>query len=577
MKGVLTKYIIPILLSAFAGGIIYTSLIKTDFVKNEVKMEIILDCDQPSEVQFFLEDDHEFKESNMRSQKIAAAGKNIQVSFDIPFVYNPGRIRIDPGISRGKWQIKKVRFKGLRGDFEYVDSEIGQKFMPMNDIKTFESISNKGLLIESNGNDPFIISTFSYEAFFEFLNKRPIIYLFPLLFSLCISVFLLFAFKAKLTFFIEKKATPEHYFLIIFICILVMPLIWMTLYPKTDTGENRELQKKPIFTFDKIIEYPKKYSKYVEDNFGFKKEYSTLNSYFKLKLFHVSSKPDLVVVGKKSWLFPVDPTIAGDYQNDKLYTNSELKTIQHNLEEVYLWHKSKNIHFYVMIMPIKSNIYPEFLPNSISRKKDFSKLLQLRNHMEQNSFVKIIDLTNEFMAAKPSSEIYYQHDIHMNFKGGYITYQKLINEMKKADSTLNPISISAYKTKFKSNHTADLSRQLSLEHILLNDEWHLEKKIKTKFKYIDAPSYESVITLQPSVRTQLKKQKLPKAIVYRDSFFNLIMPYFSENFRDCIYIWSREMSVEVIEKEKPDFVVYEMLETSIDKLLEDNPNGIKSK
>ena len=284
-----------------------------------------------------------------------------------------------------------------------------------------------------------------------------------------------------------------------------------------------------------------------------------------------------MAVGKNSWLFSTDQSVVGDYQNRKLYTDDELKTIQYNLEEAYDWYKARGIHFFVMIMPVKSNIYPEYLPDMIKREKDSSKLQQLVGFMEKNSHVKIIDATQELMNAKSGAEVYYQHDIHMNFQGGFIAYQKLMKAMNEVNPDLKAVPESDYEKVLKHIHNADLSRQLSLEHVLLNDEWHLEKKGKVAYETVDPPVYETVSFLQPIVRTQIKNSKLPKAVVYRDSFFNLIMPYFSENFSDCIYIWSKEMSVEVIDKETPGYVVYEFLESGIDKLLEDNPSGIRKK
>jgi alginate O-acetyltransferase complex protein AlgJ len=283
----------------------------------------------------------------------------------------------------------------------------------------------------------------------------------------------------------------------------------------------------------------------------------------------------LVVVCKNSWLYPTDITIAGDYQNRKLYSDSELKTIQFNLEEANRFYETKGIHFFVLIMPIKSNIYPENLPNSIVREQHISKLNQLKEYMDKHSAVEIIDVSTELLASKSSAEVYYQHDIHMNFQGGYITYKKLMDKMSKFNPDLKPIPANNYKKVLKHIHNADLSRQLSLEDVLLNDEWHLEKTTAVAYEPVESPAYSTVSMLQPIVRTQIKESKLPKAVVFRDSFFNLIMPYFSEHFSDCIYIWSREMSFEVIDKEQPGFVVYEMLESGIDKLLEDNPVEIR--
>lgn len=577
MKTVIIKYILPLFLSVLTGYFLYESLIQTDFVKKEIKLELTLDCYQSSEIQFFLEDDKAFKVANMRSRKIDLPKNNCKINFDIPLVYNPGRIRIDPGFTRGKWLLKKITFKGLDGEITYNAEEIYTRFAPINDIKAFKLIPNEGVLIESNGQDPYIISKFSSYSFFNFLNRKPIIYFFPFVMSVCISLFALYLIRIKLFEYLNStRLSTEHYLVFTFLFLLFLPLLWMTFFPSSsNSGENRELQKKPVFSIDKIINYPKEYNGYFQDNFGFKKELSTLNSYYKLKIFNTSSKPEMVVIGKNNWLFSTDQNTVGDYQNKTLFTEEELKTIKYNLEEAYNWYAARGIHFFILVMPLKSNIYPENLPNSIKRVREDSKLIQLRNYMAANSIVKIIDITDEMMKTKQVSEVYYPHDIHMNFYGGYLAYNKLMNEMVKYNSDLKPLPFDDYKKVEKHMHNADLSRLLSLEDVLLNDEMQLKKKAEYNYLQVDAPTYETVSIAQPTIRTQIKKSKFPKAVVYRDSFFNLIMPYFSENFSDCIYIWSKEMSVEVIDKETPGYVVYETLESGLDKLLEDNPTGIR--
>ncbi|MBN8696826.1 MAG: hypothetical protein J0L87_09860 [Bacteroidetes bacterium] len=578
MKSLLLKYILPFIASVLVGYFLYCSFIQTDLVRKEVKMELILDADQASDVQFFMEDNKQFKVENMRSMKIDAPAKNIRLLYEIPFVYNPGRIRLDPGLTRGKWLVKKLVFKGLAGDISYSPEELYEKFKPENDIKTFQLIPGEGLLVESNGHDPFIISKFSYAPFFIFLNTKPRIYYFPLLLSLSLAFFVFYFLNKRLGAFVDKEITTDHYFVILFLGLLTLPLIWKSFFPQTaNSGENRSLQEKPVFSISEIVKYPKRFNSYFEDNFGFRKELSTLNSYYKLKLFNASSKPELVAVGKNSWLFSTDQSVVGDYQNRKLFSLGELQTIQYNLEEAYDWYKARGIHFFVMIMPVKSNIYPEYLPDMIKREKDSSKLQQLAGFMEKNSHVKIIDASLDLINAKPAAEVYYQHDIHMNFQGGFIAYKRLMKAINEVNPDLKAVPESDYEKVLKHIHNADLSRQLSLEHVLLNDEWHLEKKKEVAYETVDPPVYETASILQPTVRTQIKNSKLPKAVVYRDSFFNLIMPYFSENFSDCIYIWSKEMSVEVIDKETPGYVVYEFLESGIDKLLEDNPSGIRKK
>ena len=576
MKRITLIYLIPLIVGIASTIILYTSIIKTDFIKQDIKLEIELDAFQDSEMQFLIEDDKKFKAENIQTKHISE-GKNIKVEFNIPLIEKPGRIRIDPSYTIGKWAIRKISLIGLDTKIEFTENELFNKFKPVTDIKSYHLNSDNELFIESNGNDPNILSSFSYKQYISILNKTPSIYYLPLILSICISVLLLYLTYFKLRDFINEEITTNHVLFLSFIVIISLPGIWMNLFPvnKISTSENRTLNSKPIFETSSILGYSKKFNAYFEDNFGFKKLFSTTNSYYKLKTFHTSSKPNTVCVGKNNWLFSTDPLNVGDYQNKTFFNLEQLNTIKHNLEEAKQWHEKRGIHFFVMILPVKSSIYPEYLPNNMVRKNHMSKLIQLRDFLEKNSSTKIIDVTNELIEAKKQKQIYYKYDIHWNSEGGYIGYQKLLNQMTAFNSDLKPIPLSEFDRKVETKNNADLAKQLSLENYLLNEEIYFNKKRKFSFDEVDPPVYTTTTIKQKTIRTQIKNSRFPKAIVYRDSFFNLMIPFFSENFSDCIYLWTNKMTLEVIEKETPGYVVYEIIEADIDKLLEANPDWMK--
>lgn len=576
MKRLVLTYLIPLVIAVGTAFLLYKAITKTDFTQKEIKLEIVLDAFQESELQFMIEDDEIFKIENIQTIHVPKASKHI-IELTIPSLEKSGRLRIDPSYTLGKWNIHKITLKGLDKSFVFSGIDIVNNFSPINHIKTYEVKPDGTVYIESNGNDSNLISNFYFKKYEGVLNQTPYIYLFPLLLSICFSILVLYALNKKLQYFNEHKITSNHILLLSFICLISMPAIWMNLLPteKISESENRVLKSKPVFNFANILSYPKEFTEYFEDNFGFKKTLTSLNSYYKLKAFHASSKPNSVNIGKDNWLFSVDPINSGDYQNKKIYTPEELTKIKHNLEEAKQWHEKRGIHFFVMILPIKSSIYTEYLPDNMKKKNNTSKLIQLRDYLENNSSAKIIDLTRELLDAKKTQQVYYKQDIHWNFDGGYLGYKKLIQTMSEFNSDLKPITLENYKKEIKLKTNADLSKQLSLETILANEEPDYKRTCDYPFEEISPPEYSSTTLKQKTRRTIIRKSRLPKAIVYRDSFFNMMITFFSENFSDCVYLWTDEMSQEVIEKEAPNFVVYEMIEANIDKLLEDNPDWMK--
>lgn len=577
MKKKLIKYIIPFFLSLTVAVLSYFSLVQTDLVKQQIKIEITLDSYQKSELQFFVEDNKQFKVEHLQSFIIPENVTDFKLDFVIPAIATPERVRIDPSLTRGKWRIKRIAFVGLKTTIDFKGQQIIDNFVPNSDIKYYQLDSTNNVFLESVGEDSHLLSLFNLSQYSAVLAQKPILYLLPFIFSLCVSLLSYYAFYKKLKPFLNQEFTLNHWLLLIFITIISTPYLVMTFFPSNTTTENRVLTEKPVFNFPHLVEYPKRYVAYFDDNIGLKKTYTTLNSLFKYQLFNSSSKPELVAVGKESWLYSTSIENAGDFKNEKLYTAEELLIIKKNIEEMQAFHEPKGIHFFIMILPIKSSIYPEYLPSFIKKKSEISKLNQVVKFMNATSKVKIIDMTDELLAAKPHTQVYYKHDLHWNFEGGYLAYKKLMERMAVFNPDLAPLPLSHYKKLFRYKYNADLSTQLSLENYLPNEEWYYEPKDTFAFSQVAVPTYENTPVNQPTVRTQIKKSKLPKAVVYRDSYFNLLVPFFSDKFSDCIYLWTNEMTNEIIDKETPGYVVLEITEAAIDKLLEDNPAWLKSK
>ncbi|MCC6198378.1 MAG: hypothetical protein IT518_28335, partial [Burkholderiales bacterium] len=59
------------------------------------------------------------------------------------------------------------------------------------------------------------------------------------------------------------------------------------------------------------------------------------------------------------------------------------------------------------------------------------------------------------------------------------------------------------------------------------------------------------------------KPGLPKAVVLRDSMAIALIPLLSENFSRAVYVSSRQLDRELIERERPDIVIEELVERSL--------------
>lgn len=569
-KELYIKLSIAFLTALGSAYLVYTILQRSDLNIHQPKLEMCFDTDRETNVQFYIESNGSFTVQNMQEVRIPAAVTNYKISFPIPDVSFPGKIRIDLGSTRGNWNIKYIKLKGPASTVIFNPDSIKSKFTAKQHIEKYE-VNGDQLEVLATSHDPYLISNFELYDYYNVLKAKnkfnTIALVITILINILVFIFLFYRLK-NIQF---KGDVIQVGYIVVFLLIITIPLIYTFIGASKQNGENRKLTLKPTLSASNLFSYPKDYNAYFNDNFGFRKELITLNSYLKLKLFNTSSKPDKVIIGKKSWLYSVDPVVSVDYKNNTSYTFEQLELIRYNLEEIYAWHKEKGIHFYMFIAPSKFSIYPEYLPSNVHISKKPTKLQQIQEHLEKYSTFRLTTSHEELIAAKKNTEVFYSHDTHWNFQGGFIAYTKLMQEIHKDIPELVPMQATMFENVLKAENNADLAKQLSLENILRNDEWILRYKKEPGFTPGKESVYGTVYPIQPTIFFDHKNDSLPRLLMYRDSYTNLMLVYLSAHFSRSVYLWTHEYSAEVVEIEKPNVVVFEIVETHLDKLLESNP------
>src|SRR5262249_34283022 len=67
----------------------------------------------------------------------------------------------------------------------------------------------------------------------------------------------------------------------------------------------------------------------------------------------------------------------------------------------------------------------------------------------------------------------------------------------------------------------------------------------------------------PDIVFEHPDKRLPRAVVFRDSFANLLTPLLSEHFRRVVFSRQYTLDSAVIEREKPDVVIHEFVERTL--------------
>ncbi len=383
-----------------------------------------------------------------------------------------------------------------------------------------------------------------------------------LIVSLVIFIILLLLIKKYTRF---RSINIKHLLFISFFSIIISTPLLVNANISNNSN-TKETITKPDLAENDIFNYMRKYSKYFANSFGFKNDLTAIDGYIKNKILKKSSVPDIVSIGNNNWLFYTK------YLNDtSTFNKNQLKTIKHNLEYHQKKLASLGIKFYFFCPPTKDKVYNELTPNNFIKKNNIRKIDQIKSYLKENSNITIIDPLYDLLNAKNDNIIYYPNDTHWNFYGGIIGLNTLLTEINKTFPTITPYNISLLKNEEVYSH-GDLGNMLneksffyckSIKPIVeFNTNTNSDTSIICKYRKPD--NLMLIKTITPNISA-------PNILFVRDSYSIAYIPFVINKFQNSFFLWSKNHSFDydIIEKEKPDIVVLEILEFYLDDLLLD--------
>ncbi|MDJ1482163.1 hypothetical protein QNI16_16790 [Cytophagaceae bacterium YF14B1] len=359
----------------------------------------------------------------------------------------------------------------------------------------------------------------------------------------------------------------------LFLLLISLPLLdsYIGILGRNENTENRQLATAPKLKWRKPFEFFRPFETYFNENFQGRSILIKGYSQWKWNWLRSSPFPNKAIIGKSGWLFLGDrnENVLKEYRHLKPYTKEELQKIYSRIRENQQWLASKGIKYYVVIAPNSHSIYPEFLPDNVVKAHKGSYINSIGKYLAQYPDINFIDLKDTLLTVKKQQNklLYYKTDTHWNQYGAFIGYTYIINQIRKDFPAIIPLSLSQYKWR-EHGFSGDLSMMLNLETDF--NETVQELYPGFPLKAVDAkrnlpiPSDYTWDKTQYLLSRCTENLNLPKAVIYRDSFSGSLIPYFSENFSESLFIWEKKIRKEVIEQEKPDIVIHEIVERLVD-------------
>ncbi len=360
---------------------------------------------------------------------------------------------------------------------------------------------------------------------------------------------------------LEKKVVLNKYRVLFIMVILFIPfqsIISFNFYEEKNIQENRNYAKLPdVFITHEV--FPKKMDNYINDRIGLRDEYLLLSQYGytnKLNLLLANT-----IIGKDNWLYINTFSENYTYINGNNNYKENITHIKKSINNVKKMCDKHNIKLFILILPNKSSIYTEFLPDYIIKKSGLENYNYLKNLLREYSDILIMP-GDEILEAKSKYDfpIYYQQDTHWNKVAAYEASKVIIKKIQKYYPNYKEYPENLLQIHKHNVGDGDLYNMLSLinklevDKVSNNEPVILEYKAKAK---LDAENkffqyYNGV------------NKNGPKVLVFHDSFMYNLYPFLEYSASKIAFYWSYSRDIteyeNIIKEYKPDIIIWEKLE-----------------
>ncbi len=516
--------------------------------------------------QLFYQETPESKFKIEKSVRVNIKGSDVyqDITFELPKIQDLFRLRLDIGenLDQNTVVIKEIKFLKENEEFVFGANGFNRLFAPNKYVTASDNggFLGKHAVIDSKPvYDPYFISVDSSQEMELLKTDRLTHYPYLIAAFVCLVVFLFVVYNMS-----RILVSQKGIFIVAFMVILILPALQNKIQfaKPLQNLEKRELAKKPKFSFTK--EFARGYEAYFNDNFGLRNNLVNWGGRYRTKLFRSSMHPEIAKFGKEKWLFynKVGGRMYRSYSRTGLLPADKLKQLADKWEDYKKRYESDERRHFMVFWPNKHSIYPEYMPYAmkIQIKDTLSRVDQIIQYLRSNnSHVQLLDVRPTLLSEKKNKLLYHKFDTHWNSYGAFLAYQQFFKENKDRLGIL-PKTTAEFDISWKDYTGGELIQMLGVH----NKGFFIEKKPtfvlkenKDQIEYLPIDGYPRLTVI---TRNQHSGNKL-RALIFRDSFTNSLIQFFSLHFYEVYYIWGHQE--KFVEKLQPDIVIDGFVEREI--------------
>ena len=359
------------------------------------------------------------------------------------------------------------------------------------------------------------------------------------------------------------KIVVDSFTVALFAAVISVPLIAGLASSEEDLQrtEKRKAAELPDFEMsqESVSTFPARFEKFYDDHFGFREQLIRLHNLVKVFVFGVSPS-DRVVLGKSGWLFyssDWDGNPVADFRNLDQFRQDALQRKAGILIRRNHWLSKQGIDYLYVIVPNKSTVYPEYMPDRLNRVRPRSLVDQFAGYVTNDTGVALIDLRTNLLAAKQALPVYTRTGSHWNDFGAYVGSKAIVEWLDGRFEQIRPEPLSVGDFSTRSSGGDDLALMLGMDDIMT------EQAIVGPQRLLDCEKKAPIETPRFTVYwgksfSQSCGNTGVRALVFRDSFSESLIPYLSQHFGYVAYVWTRPNEKAFnwfVNRHKPDVVI----------------------
>ena len=364
--------------------------------------------------------------------------------------------------------------------------------------------------------------------------------------------------------------TNDKLLIAVFLVVITLPLAVQLVGSATGTEshEKRKLTALPAFptTWAKLYEFPDKFGAYYRDRFGLRSKLIRWHAVAMYRTLGISPS-DKVLAGRDGWFYYADDYSLEDYRSLQPFREEELAQWKRVLEERQDWLAQRGAKLLLVLSCDKFVIYPEYLPTAIHRAPRPYRMEELAEYLQNNSRVPVVSLKPALLAAKASDRLYHRTDTHWNDRGAFIGYREILTRIGQQPLAYDPVE--------KTTEGWDLARMMGLNDIIHEEDRQLQPRAPRHAKVVEIDRPDPTWNVG-RVALEVNNSALPRLVLFRDSFGSALVPFLAEHFRRSVFLWQYHFDPQVIEKEKPDWVILLITSRRMQWYRPENPPLAKS-